>query len=78
MTKVNAFGSACRMIFRVRQDRQRPRDFQAKSSSGTFRSRVQRLIRRGVTQAGAVARPEMPPGAMSFGMVNIAREVCKE
>ena len=44
-------------------------------SSGTFSSSVQTLTCHGVICASAVARPDTPPGAMSFGMVNIGREM---
>ena len=44
-------------------------------SSGTFSSSVQTLTCHGVMCASAVARPDTPPGATSFGMVNIGREM---
>ena len=50
-----------------------PSSFHAHSSSGTFSIRFHILTRIGVMCASAVDRPDTPPGAMSFGMVNIER-----
>ena len=50
-----------------------PSSFHAQSSSGTFSIRFHILTRIGVMYASAVDRPDTPPGAMSFGMVNIER-----
>ena len=52
-----------------------PRTRQAQSISGTFSSSDQMLTRIGVIWARAVARPETPPGAMSFGIVKMEREI---
>ena len=50
-----------------------PSTSKAPMASGTFKKRESMPMGTGRICARAVARPEMPPGAMSLGMVNMTR-----